>query len=101
MGTATEFDADAAVFGLPREARSNKHQARLDQLKAEFILMALKKSPSDAERLEVGRCLEDNLPRDMLVDWVRATLKGEQLRANAIALELLNAAAEYHADLEV
>lgn len=98
---SVQADSDSSCFGSDKEKKANRHQARLDQLKSEFILMALKANQSEAESYRVGKCLEDNCTPDMLAGLVRSILKGEQLKTNTAALELMNAAAEYFADLEV
>ena len=94
-------DADSPCFGRCREQRTNAHEDRLAQLKAEFVLKVLKRNPSESERLEAGQCIEQNFTRDQQLDVLRALLKGDVMKAQEIAHTVLNSSSEHYADLEV
>jgi hypothetical protein len=102
-GARTPHDEYREVQGMVRslsaladQERSNRHEAA----KSQFILMALKKHQTDAERMTVANGIASNFTDAQMVDFVRASLKGEPLTASNIAREVLYAAAESFADLE-
>lgn len=85
-----------SLTALADQERSNRHEAA----KSQFILMALKKHQTDAERMTVANGIASNFTDAQMVDSVRALLKGDPLTASKIAREVLYAAAESFADLE-